>query len=601
MLRLLVAASLASLTLTGGCQRKSPPPPPPETVPRDAGVAVAPVSDAASVQPVYRTAQSDDDVDPALVGAGKTYMVVSEAEQASAVGKQILAKGGNAVDAAIATAFALAVVHPTAGNIAGGGFAVVRVAPGKAVALDFRETAPAAASPDMYLDEKGNAIKGASTIGHKASGVPGSVAGLWELHKKLGKLKWHELVEPAVKLARDGFTVDAGLAKAITRRADFLLKYPATAEIWVPNRIARAEGATVTIPLLAVALERIRDQGPDGFYKGETAKAIADEMKKGGGLITMEDLAGYSAVWREPLKFPYRGHTVISMPPPSSGGIVLAMVAGMLKHIDLGALPWHGVDHVRYLVETWRRAYAARNELLGDPTFVKDMPLAKLLSQPYLDKLAATITDRATPSAEVKPLLEGDHTTNLCVVDGSGMAIALTTTLNTAWGSGVTVHGFLMNNEMDDFAVKPGTPNTFGLVQWSRNKIEPGKRMLSSMTPTIVERGDGEIALVVGAQGGPRIITAVWQTMSNILDYKLTAGPAIAMPRIHHQHLPDRIDVQAESIEQPVAEELARRGYKVDYSVPFFGAANVIVKTEAGWAGAADPRGGGSAMGDGTD
>ena len=595
--RLIVAALLIA-----ACSRKAPPPPPPATPGSGSGsgsavVVVAP--DAGVVVPIYRSKESGDHTDAAQSGSGKTFMVVSEAELATKVGKDILASGGNAVDAAVATAFALAVVHPTAGNIGGGGFAVVRVAAGKAVALDFREVAPAAATADMYLDKDGKPTK-ASLVGDRAVGVPGTVAGLWALHQKLGKKPWKELVEPAIALARDGFTVDEHLHQSILARAKQLLDFPKTAEIWVPGRVPRETGSLVAIPQLAVALERIRDQGPDGFYKGETAKAIVDEMKAGGGIITATDLAGYQPVWRDPLRFSYRGNSIVSMPPPSSGGIVLAMTAGMLKATDVGKLAWHGPDHVHLLTEVWRRAFAARNELLGDPAFVKDQPVEKLMSQPYLDKLVATIGPKATPSKDVAALLEGNHTTNLCVVDASGMAVAMTYTLNTSWGSGVTVHGFLLNNEMDDFTSKPGSPNVFGLVQGTANKIEPGKRMLSSMSPTIVENDKGEVILLAGAGGGPRIITAVWQTISNALDFKNPAAAAVALPRVHHQHLPDKVFIEADSIDQATDTALKGLGYTLDYgaSTREFGAVNAIERTATGWDGAADPRGGGAAMGD---
>lgn len=591
-------ASLLVVSLVA-CKRGAPPPPPPATgsgsaiVARDAGVPDA----KPPVEPVYRTEASGTHVDPAVAGTGKTFMVVSESEQATKVGREILAAGGNAADAAIATAFALAVTHPTAGNIGGGGFAVVRVARGKAVAIDFRETAPAAATTDMYLDAQGKPTK-ASLVGHRASGVPGSVAGLWALHQKLGKLPWKDLVEPAIKLARDGFVIDKRTAEAIRDDALKLLQFEATGDLWVPKRIPRAEGSTMTIPPLAVALERIRDQGPDGFYKGETAKAIADEMRAGGGLITLADLAGYKAEWREPLRVSYRGRTLYAMPPPSSGGITLALAANVLRTTELGTLPWHGAEHIHRLVEVWRRAFAARNELLGDPAFVHDMPLAKLTSPAYGDALAATITDRATPSKDIPALIEGTHTTNLCTVDASGMAVALTTTLNTSWGSHVTVHGFLMNNEMDDFTAKPGSPNVFGLVQGVANKIEPGKRMLSSMSPTVVEDAKGDVELVVGAQGGPRIITAVWQTLSNVIDFGKPADEAVALPRIHHQHLPDKVFVEADAIDRATADTLRADGYTLEFDVRGLGAANAIVRTPTGWAGAADPRRGGAAMGD---
>ena len=595
------SARLLALALAlAACSRKPPPPPPPApvaTAGRDAGAAAAP-GDAARTA-VYRTEASTDHVDPTVAGSGKTFMVVSESPLATKVGQQVLAHGGNAVDAAVATAFALAVTHPTAGNIGGGGFAVVRVAPGKAVALDFREVAPAAATADMYLDKTGTPTK-ASLVGDLAVGVPGSVAGLWALHHKLGKLPWKQLVEPAIALARDGFAVDEVLHKSIEARASRLLEFPKTGAIWVPDRVPLAAGASVAIPELATVLERIRDKGPDGFYKGDTAKAIVDEMKAGGGIITAADLASYQPVWRDPLRFAYRGHSIVSMPPPSSGGIVLAMTAGMLRKVELGKLPWHGVEHVHWLIEVWRRAFAARNELLGDPAFIKEMPIAKLTSDAYADKLAATITDRATPSKEVAALLEGNHTTNLCVVDAAGMAVAMTTTLNTSWGSGVTVSGFLLNNEMDDFTAKPGSPNTFGLVQGVANKIEPGKRMLSSMSPSIVENAKGDVVIVAGAGGGPRIITAVWQTISNVIDFAAKADAAVARPRVHHQHLPDVVFVEADSVDQPTDDKLRALGYKLDYppEAREFGAVTAIVRTGDGWEGAADPRGGGAALGD---
>jgi gamma-glutamyltranspeptidase/glutathione hydrolase len=595
-----VSTLALALVLLASCQRDPPPKPGPEDGPRVAAIArdAGVTADAAIVAPVYREGDPTN-VELSVTGKGKTFMIVSEAVDATNIGRQILAGGGNAVDAAVATAFALAVVHPTAGNIGGGGFAVVRVPSQKPLALDFRETAPAAATETMYLDDKGNATKD-SLVGWRASGTPGSVAGLYELHKKLGKKSWAEVVHPAVVLAKNGFKVDAGTAQSIQMRSALLLQFPETARIWLPKQVAVTEGQTVAIPQLAIVLERIRDRGPDGFYKGETAKAIADAMKANNGTITEADLAAYKAVWRDPLTFTYRGHKVVSMPPPSSGGIVLAMTAGMLRQTELGKLAWHGTEHVHWLVETWRRAFAARNEVMGDPDFVKDMPIAKLLSPAALDAMAKSIGAGATPSKDIAPIAEGKHTTNLCVVDKDGMAVALTTTLNTAWGSGVTIHGFLMNNEMDDFATKPGTANVFGLVQSAKNKIEPGKRMLSSMSPTFVENDKGELVMVVGAQGGPRIISAVWQTLSNVIDFARPADAAVALPRIHHQHLPDVVFVEPKSLAKPAADELEKAGYKLDWrpSAREFGAANAIVRTASGWDGAADPRGGGAAMGD---
>ncbi len=565
--------------------------------------AVAP-ADAGMPEPAYRTAASDYNVDPARAGTARSFMVASEDETATKVGRDVLAAGGNAVDAAVATAFTLAVTRPTAGNLAGGGFAVVRIGKGKGkgakrskvVALDFRETAPAAATSDMY--EK--AAPRASLVGVLASGVPGSVAGLWELHKKYGKKKWADLIAPAIGYARDGYKVPPYLERAVASRNQVAPMTGALAELFVPGGKPVVEGDIVKNPELAVVLEQIAAKGPAGFYKGEFAAALVALMKKEGGLITAKDLASYKPIWREPLRFSYRGKTFMTMPPPSSGGVVLAMTAHMLSGRDIAKIGWHSTEHVHFLVEVWRRAFAARNEVLGDPKFVKDMPVAKLISQEEADRLVATITERATPSKAVPQLLGGLHTTHFSVVDASGMAVALTTTLNTSFGSGVVVKGVLLNNEMDDFATTPGKPNVFGLVQGAANKIEPGKRMLSSMSPTIVEDDKGELFMVVGAQGGPRIITAVWHAISNVLDFSLPADAAIAAPRFHHQHLPDDIALEDEAITREVAEELRAKGHTLVWGMPqrTSASANTIVRTPDGWAGTADPRGGGAALGD---
>jgi gamma-glutamyltranspeptidase/glutathione hydrolase len=576
----------------------APPPPPPAPVVVTQPAAPAPAPAAPAPAETFKTA-TDSYVDPKTVGRGKHNLVVSESALASKAGHDVLAAGGNAVDAAVATAFALAVTHPSAGNIAGGGFAIVRTGAGKALALDFREVAPAAATADMYLDKDGKPTDG-SLRGAKAVGVPGSVAGLYALHKKLGKKKWRDVVAPAIALARDGFEIDDKLHGSLVAIAPRIKDIPATAAIWLRDGKALDAGAHVAIPELATVLERIAAKGPDGFYKGETAAAIVAEMTQHGGLITEADLAKYAPVWREPLRFGYRGYSLVSMPPPSSGGIVLAMTAGMLGKLELGKLPWYGAEHVHWLTEVWRRAFAARNELLGDPAFVKNMPIGKLLSKPYLDKQFATITDKATPSKDVTALLEGDHTTNLCTVDGTGMAVAMTTTLNTSFGTGITVSGFLLNNEMDDFTSKPGSPNTFGLVQGAANKIEPGKRMLSSMSPTIVEDKAGKLFMLAGAGGGPRIITAVWQTISNVIDFQQHADLAVAEPRVHHQHLPDDIHVEPSAIDRASDEQLRAMGYKLTWGEPrrAFGAITAIVRSAAGWDGSSDPRGGGAAVGD---
>lgn len=551
---------------------------------------------SAPASPKYRTDASGYNVDPKLAGSGKTSMVASEDRYASQVGKEILAAGGNAVDAAVATAFALAVTHPSAGNIAGGGFAIVRTAKRRTTALDFRETAPAAATPTMFLDASGNPTK-ESVNGHKACGVPGSVAGLWALHQKYGKVKWASLIAPAIKLAQDGFSVDEILHKALVRVGK--TRPTTAAPLWWPEGKAREVGEVVKNPELAVVLERIAAKGPDGFYGGETAAALIAEMKRGGGIITAEDLANYKVVWRQPLKVRYRNHELHTMPPPSSGGVVLAITANILRKQDLRAMGWHSAKHVHWLVEAWRRGYAARNEVLGDPAFVADMPVAKLVSQDYADKLAATITDRATPSKDVAPLAEAANTTNITVVDKKGMAVAMTTTLNTSFGNLVMVSGFLLNNEMDDFTVKPGAPNAYGLVQGAVNKIAPGKRMLSSMSPTIIEDRNGDIAMVISGQGGARIITEVWQTLSNVLDFGMPVADAIAAPRVHHQHLPDEVVADDEAMTKEVETQLKAAGHSFVWNKPdrIFGSVEAIVRTRNGWDGAADPRKGGAALG----
>lgn len=577
----------------------APPPTGITTVVADAAidapmVALADAGPPAPPPPPYRTEQSDYDVDPAVAGTGKTFLVESEDEYATKVGQAVLAGGGNAVDAAVATAFALAVTRPTAGNVGGGGFAVVRTGKGKVSALDFREIAPAKATENMYTTPT------ESLVGAKASGVPGSVAGLWALHKKWGTRKWKDLIAPAIALAKNGYQVGPYLDRAIKSRQATLGFSGALAEMFTPGGVPLALGATVKNPQLAEVLELVAAKGPDGFYKGTVAKAIETAMAREGGLITRKDLASYKVVWRTPIAVSYRGKKLYTMPPPSSGGIVLAMTANMLRGQDLAKLGWHSAAHVHWLVEIWRRAYAARNEVLGDPAYLKHMPVDKLVSQAEADRLVKTITERATPSKDVPALLEGTHTTHFSVVDAKGMAVALTTTLNTAFGSGFMINGIIMNNEMDDFATRPGQPNVFGLVQGKANKIEPGKRMLSSMSPTIVEDDKGDLFMVVGAQGGPRIITAVWQTLSNVIDFGLPADAAIAAPRVHHQHLPDDVVVEDEAMTKAAADELVARGHQLVWRTPqrVVASAGVIVRTPTGWAGAADPRGRGAALGD---
>jgi len=531
-------------------------------------------------------------------------MVVTTDALASRVGVEILRRGGNAVDAAVAVHFALAVVNPEAGNIGGGGFMVARLADGTTAALDFREKAPLAASRDMYLDEHGN-VTDASLVGALAVGVPGSVMGMWRAHERFGSLPWSDLLEPAIGLA-EGFDVQPRFLRSLdATMAEALSKFPASAAQFLPRDGRPPQvGDTLRQPELAGTLRRIRDHGADGFYRGRTAELIVAEMRRGGGIITLEDLASYDAAWRDPIRFTYRGHTVISMPPSSSGGVTMAEIANILERYDLASMPWHGAEMVHLYVEAFRRAYADRNFYLADPDFVK-MPLERLISPAYAAERASSISlDRATPSAEVGPGLEGpregQNTTHYSIVDSAGNAVAVTTTLNSWYGSKVTVTGagFVLNNEMDDFSAKPGTPNQFGLVQGENNAIEPGKRMLSAMTPTLVLDPQGKLRIVTGTPGGATIITTVFQTISNVLDYGMNVVQAVNAPRIHHQHLPDQIYYEHAGLEPVTTQALRAMGYTLMERQGVSGDVQMIVVlpdgTLSGWS---DPRRGGKAAG----
>ncbi len=546
------------------------------------------------------------DAQPVSAPAG---MVATDAPLATEVGVEILRAGGNAVDAAVATAFALAVVYPEAGNIGGGGFMVVRTADGETAALDFRETAPLAATRDMYLDENGELTDG-SVIGHLASGVPGAVAGLWAAHQRFGTLPWADLLAPAIRLAEEGFIVDEELAESIVDAREGLARFQGSAELFLPGGEPIPAGTLWKNPDLAAVLKRIAEQGPAGFYEGETADLIVAEMKRGGGIITHEDLKRYEAKWREPVEFDYRGYRVISMPPPSSGGLTLALMANILEGYDLESLGWHSPEALHLVAEAMRRAFADRNHHLGDPDFV-NVPRDMFLSEEYAARLRESISiERATPSSEVMPGSvvaigsEGDHTTHFSVVDSAGNAVALTTTINSLYGSKVTVTGagFVLNNEMDDFAAKPGEPNQFGLVQGEANAIEPGKRMLSAMTPTIVVSPEGEPVLITGARGGPRIISAVFQVLSNVVDYGMDVSSAVNAPRIHHQHLPDVLYYEAmggkNGLSPDVVRVLQTLGHEVRARNSYIGNAPSILRAADGqWRGVADPRQGGNALG----
>ena len=528
-------------------------------------------------------------------------VVVTTDSIASEIGAAIMERGGNAVDAAVAVSFALAVVNPQAGNIGGGGFMVVRMADGAAAALDYREKAPLAATRDMFLDADGN-VSDKSMVGHLASGVPGSVMGMWEAHRRFGTLPWADLVEPAALLA-DGFEVHQRFRRNITSSLQGLRRFAATAATYLPEGRIVELGETFRQPELATTLRRIRDQGAGGFYAGETADLIVAEMERGEGLITHRDLDAYRVVWRDPVEFTYRGYTVLSMPPSSSGGATMAEMANILEPYDLGGLPWHSGEMVHLLAEAWKRSYADRNTYLADTDFV-DIPLERMTSKAYAAERGADISERATPSTDIGPGLgtstEGENTTHISLVDADGNAVALTTTLNSFFGSKVMVTGagFVLNNEMDDFTTKPGTPNQYGLVQGANNAVGPGKRMLSAMTPTIVLNPAGELFFVAGTPGGATIITTVFQTIVNVVDYGMNVVQAVNAPRVHHQHLPDQIRYEPGGLPPEVVSDLEARGHTLVERGDISGDVEAImVMPDGTLEAAADPRRGGAAVG----
>jgi len=543
-------------------------------------------------------------------------MVASTDRYATQVGVEVLEAGGSAVDAAVAVAFALAVVNPEAGNIGGSGFLLAHVPGEDTFALDFRGRAPMAATLDMFAGEDA-AARRASEIGHLAVAVPGSVRGLWDAHARFGTLPWSRLVEPAVTLA-EGFVVDGRLLRSYEPHIVTALRsFAACSSIFLPNGALPLEGGTFRQPDLARTLERIRDRGADGFYTGETADLLVAEMRRGGGILTHEDLASYTSAWRDPVRFGYRENTVLSAPPASSGGVTIAAAANILSMSRLGDLPWHGAAHVHRLVEAWRRAFADRNHYLADPDWV-DLPLEVLTSPEYGAWRARSIhAGAASRSADIGPGVEaflsgvatapaigasreGQHTTHISVVDRHGGAVALTTTLNTWYGSKVVAEGtgVLLNNEMDDFTVRPGEPNFFGLVQGDANAIAPGKRMLSAMTPTLVLDGHGRLTHVLGTPGGATIITTTSQIVSSLLDHGLTLTDAVAAPRLHHQHLPDALQVEPGGLPADVVSELEAMGHTVRERPEWSGDVQAIaVAGDGGLQGVPDPRRGGVAIG----
>lgn len=535
---------------------------------------------------------------------GQRGMVASSSEIATRVGVEILQQGGNAVDAAAAVGLALAVTHPTAGNIGGGGFMLVRMNDGRCAVIDYREVAPAAATRDMYLNEKAEVVPGASTVGHRAVGVPGSVAGFALALEKFGSMKWADVVEPARRLASEGFPVSRALAEDL-REAKVLAQFAESRRIFLHDGKFLGEGDTWRQPELAETLARLKEHGPREFYEGRTAQLIVDEMKAGSGLITLQDLKSYQPVLREPLRGTYRGHEIITMPPPSSGGVALIEMLNMLERHEVASLDPGTSTKIHLLVEVMRRAFADRAEFMGDPDAVR-IPTRGLVSKEYAAHRAAAIDlSRATPSSEVRhgdPVpYESPQTTHYSIVDAAGNAVANTYTLNTAYGSGVTVRGagFLLNNEMDDFTSKPGVPNAYGLIQSGRNAIAPGMRPLSSMTPTIILKSD-RLFMVVGSPGGPTIINTVLQVIINVIDHGMNIRRAVETPRIHHQWLPDRVDWERSAIAGDVREALETAGHQLASKERSLGDAQGIMVDRATGIryGASDPRGGaGAAMG----
>jgi gamma-glutamyltranspeptidase/glutathione hydrolase len=530
--------------------------------------------------------------------AARSGAVASAAPDATAAGLEILRAGGNAADAAVATALALAVVHPGAGNLGGGGFAVIRFGANVA-ALDFRETAPAAATATMYLGPDGSPVPERSLVGPLAAGVPGSPAGLFELHRRFGRLPWREVVAPAIRLAADGFVVTPRLHDEIEKNKALLARFPAGAAVWLPDGRTPAAGATMRVPQLAATLRDYADRGAKALQEGKAAAAIVAASSHNGGIISIADLAGYRAVWRDPIRFTAFGWEVAAMPLPSSGGIILAESCGILERLGWSALPRGGLERAHLLVETFRRAFADRF-LLGDPATTEAGP-AQLLAPAWLARRAAEIDrTRATPSATVGPwsaaaAAEKRQTTHLSVVDGEGNAVALTTTLNGLFGCGLLVPelGIFLNNEMDDFAAAPGRPNLYGLVQGRANAIAPGKRMLSSMSPTVAWSNGTVFAL--GSPGGSRIPTAVAQVFLDVVVDHDPLAEAVRRPRLHHQWRPDEVAFEPGALDTASAAELERRGHRLR-EVERLGEVDAVLRRADGRCeAAADPRGPGAA------
>lgn len=536
-------------------------------------------------------------------------MVASNDRIASEVGIEVLRRGGNAVDAAVAVALALAVTYPEAGNLGGGGFMMIRTRDGRTTAIDYREMAPGSATRNMFVDSRGEIIRGAlsSTVGYRASGVPGTIAGMDLALRRYGsgRMTWAQALEPARRLAAGGFTVSYPLANSLRAFRELLNTTPDGARIFTRNGNFYSAGETLRQPELAATLARLQRFGAREFYEGQTARLLADDMRRNNGLITVEDLRAYEAKERVPVRGTYRGHEIISMPPPSSGGTMLIEMLNILEGYDLRRMGWSSGERYHVIAEAMRRAFADRAEYMGDPDFV-DVPVSQLIDKNYAARLRNTIDlNRASTSDSIRHGQfntggERGETTHFSVVDREGNAVSNTYTINDLYGSGVVAAGtgIVMNDEMDDFASRPGTPNLFGLIQGERNAIQPRKRPLSSMTPTFVLRPDGSLWFAVGARGGPRIITAVLQTIINVIDHDMNIQQALDAPRIHHQWLPDELIVEPFGLSTDTLRLLEGRGHRFGERQQNVASCEAIMIEERNTrAGASDPRSSGTPVG----
>ncbi len=523
----------------------------------------------------------------------KDGLAISSNVLANEIGQKVLEEGGNAIDAAVAVGYALAVVHPAAGNIGGGGFAVIHLANGENITLDFREKAPLKATRDMYLDESKEVIQDSSVIGYLAAGVPGTVAGMSEMLDKYGTKKLSDLIEPAIKLAQNGFKITDRQAETMLEVKDEFAKFASSKKYFLKSDGSTYKGGEILIQKdLANTLKLIQKEGPKAFYEGAIADLIVKDMKRNGGIITKEDLKNYKPVWRKPVVGNYRGYDIISMAPPSSGGIHIIEILNIMENANIGDMGFGSISTISLMTEAMRQAYADRSEYLGDPDFVK-VPVEKLIDKDYAKSIFKKINlNRATPSKNVKPGLgkESNNTTHYSVADKWGNAVSVTYTINASYGSAAAVDGagFLLNNEMDDFSIKPGVPNIYGLVGGDANAIEPNKRPLSSMSPTIILK-DGKLFMVVGSPGGARIITTVLQVISNVIDHKMNISEAVSAPRFHMQWLPDEIRIEKFGMTKDTIKALENKGYKI-VELPDMGDVNAILIDNGIFYGTMDPR-----------